>query len=107
MPSLREFFLRDTGNLIMPLKCIFPFLKLLLNEAVLCLFCFDRDVIPEIRAICMEELTVWMKLYSPVFLNDTYLKYIGWMMHDKVCFHNKVTGFYMQYYHHHAKTLLI
>ncbi|KAI4886085.1 hypothetical protein NFI96_030137, partial [Prochilodus magdalenae] len=42
-----------------------------------------RDVIPEIRAICMEELTVWMKLYSPVFLNDTYLKYIGWMMHDK------------------------
>uniref|UniRef100_A0AAR2L895 Cohesin subunit SA n=1 Tax=Pygocentrus nattereri TaxID=42514 RepID=A0AAR2L895_PYGNA len=42
-----------------------------------------RDVIPEIRAICMEELTVWMKLYSPVFLNDTYLKYVGWMMHDK------------------------
>uniref|UniRef100_A0A673KVG6 Cohesin subunit SA n=1 Tax=Sinocyclocheilus rhinocerous TaxID=307959 RepID=A0A673KVG6_9TELE len=29
-----------------------------------------RDVIPEIRAICMEELTV-------------YLKYVGWMMHDK------------------------
>ncbi|XP_066542125.1 cohesin subunit SA-2 isoform X2 [Hoplias malabaricus] len=42
-----------------------------------------RDVIPEIRAICMEELTVWMKLYSPVFLNDTYLKYVGWMLHDK------------------------
>ncbi|XP_062862249.1 cohesin subunit SA-2 isoform X2 [Trichomycterus rosablanca] len=42
-----------------------------------------RDVIPEIRAICIEELTVWMKLYSPVFLNDTYLKYVGWMMYDK------------------------
>ncbi|XP_052004193.1 cohesin subunit SA-2-like [Xyrauchen texanus] len=42
-----------------------------------------RDVIPEIRAICMEELTVWMKIYSSVFLNDSYLKYIGWMMHDK------------------------
>ncbi|XP_035378659.1 LOW QUALITY PROTEIN: cohesin subunit SA-2 [Electrophorus electricus] len=42
-----------------------------------------RDVIPEIRAICMEELTIWMKLYSPVFLNDTYLKYVGWMMYDK------------------------
>ncbi|XP_073701442.1 cohesin subunit SA-2 isoform X2 [Garra rufa] len=42
-----------------------------------------RDVIPEIRAICMEELTVWMKLYSSVFLNDSYLKYVGWMMHDK------------------------
>lgn len=46
---------------------------------------FGRDVIPEIRAICVEELTVWMKLYSAVFLNDTYLKYVGWMMHDKVC----------------------
>lgn len=43
-----------------------------------------RDVIPEIRAICMEELMVWMKLYSSVFLNDSYLKYVGWMMHDKV-----------------------
>ncbi|KAK3543866.1 hypothetical protein QTP70_030052 [Hemibagrus guttatus] len=42
-----------------------------------------RDVIPEIRAICIEELTVWMKLYSAVFLNDTCLKYVGWMMHDK------------------------
>ncbi|XP_039533123.1 cohesin subunit SA-2 [Pimephales promelas] len=42
-----------------------------------------RDVIPEIRAICMEELMVWMKLYSSVFLNDSYLKYVGWMMHDK------------------------
>uniref|UniRef100_A0A672PV14 Cohesin subunit SA n=1 Tax=Sinocyclocheilus grahami TaxID=75366 RepID=A0A672PV14_SINGR len=42
-----------------------------------------RDVIPEIRAICMEELTMWMKLYSSVFLNDSYLKYVGWMMHDK------------------------
>ncbi|KAK1797783.1 hypothetical protein P4O66_008134, partial [Electrophorus voltai] len=42
-----------------------------------------RDVIPEIRAICMEELTIWMKLYSPVFLNDTCLKYVGWMMYDK------------------------
>lgn len=48
------------------------------------LFCFGRDVIPEIRAICIEELTVWMKLYSAVFLNDTCLKYVGWMMHDKV-----------------------
>lgn len=43
-----------------------------------------RDVIPEIRAFCIEELMVWMKLYSSVFLNDSYLKYVGWMMHDKV-----------------------
>nr|XP_046261059.1 cohesin subunit SA-2 isoform X2 [Scatophagus argus] len=43
-----------------------------------------RDVLPEIRSICMEELGLWMKLYSSVFLNDSYLKYIGWMMYDKV-----------------------
>ncbi|XP_028291564.1 cohesin subunit SA-2 isoform X2 [Gouania willdenowi] len=43
-----------------------------------------RDVLPEIRSICMEELGLWMKLYSSLFLNDSYLKYIGWMMSDKV-----------------------
>uniref|UniRef100_A0A3Q1EI20 Cohesin subunit SA n=1 Tax=Acanthochromis polyacanthus TaxID=80966 RepID=A0A3Q1EI20_9TELE len=43
-----------------------------------------RDVLPEIRSICMEELGLWMKLYSSVFLNDSYLKYVGWMMHDKL-----------------------
>lgn len=25
-----------------------------------------------------------MKLYSSTFLNDSYLKYVGWMMYDKV-----------------------
>lgn len=43
-----------------------------------------RDVLPEIRSLCMEELGLWMKLYSSVFLNDSYLKYMGWMMHDKI-----------------------
>lgn len=42
-----------------------------------------RDVVPEIRSICMEELSAWMKNYTTVFLNDNYLKYMGWMMHDK------------------------
>lgn len=42
-----------------------------------------RDVLPEIRSICMEELGAWMKNYNTVFLNDNYLKYMGWMMHDK------------------------
>lgn len=32
----------------------------------------------------MEELGLWMKLYSSLFLTDSYLKYIGWMMYDKV-----------------------
>ncbi|MGH0175820.1 UNVERIFIED_CONTAM: hypothetical protein FKN15_071457 [Acipenser sinensis] len=33
-----------------------------------------RDVTPEIRANCMEEIGIWMKMYSPFFLNDSYLK---------------------------------
>ncbi|TRZ00970.1 hypothetical protein DNTS_021546 [Danionella cerebrum] len=43
-----------------------------------------RDAIAEIRAICIEEIGVWMKMYSDAFLNDSYLKYVGWTMHDKV-----------------------
>lgn len=42
------------------------------------------DAIAEIRAICIEEIGMWMKLYSDAFLNDSYLKYVGWTMHDKV-----------------------
>ncbi|XP_066477866.1 cohesin subunit SA-2-like isoform X2 [Tiliqua scincoides] len=42
-----------------------------------------RDVIPEIRAICIEEMGNWMKIHPDVFLNDSYLKYIGWMLYDK------------------------
>ncbi|NXQ86876.1 STAG3 protein, partial [Nyctibius grandis] len=42
-----------------------------------------RDVVPEIRAICMEELGTWMRSYAASFLTDGYLKYIGWSLHDK------------------------
>ncbi|XP_072497525.1 cohesin subunit SA-3 isoform X2 [Notamacropus eugenii] len=42
-----------------------------------------RDVLPEIRAICMEEIGIWMQNYSTSFLTDSYLKYIGWTLHDK------------------------
>ncbi|XP_021267561.1 cohesin subunit SA-2-like isoform X3 [Numida meleagris] len=42
-----------------------------------------RDVIPEIRATCIEEIGNWIKTYPDVFLNDSYLKYIGWMLYDK------------------------
>lgn len=45
---------------------------------------FFSDAIAEIRAVCIEEIGVWMKLYSDAFLNDSYLKYVGWTMHDKV-----------------------
>nr|DBA13736.1 TPA: hypothetical protein GDO54_017080 [Pyxicephalus adspersus] len=30
-----------------------------------------------------KEIGVWMKMYSDAFLNDSYLKYVGWTMHDK------------------------
>lgn len=43
-----------------------------------------RDAIAEIRAICIEEIGVWMKMYSDAFLNDSYLKYVGWTLHDRV-----------------------
>uniref|UniRef100_A0A8C4YD88 Cohesin subunit SA n=1 Tax=Gopherus evgoodei TaxID=1825980 RepID=A0A8C4YD88_9SAUR len=44
-----------------------------------------RDAIAEIRAVCIEEIGVWMKMYSDAFLNDSYLKYVGWTLHDRVC----------------------
>jgi len=43
-----------------------------------------RDVVPEIRAICMAEIGIWMKRFPQNFLDDSYLKYIGWTLHDKV-----------------------
>uniref|UniRef100_A0A2I3RLA1 SCD domain-containing protein n=1 Tax=Pan troglodytes TaxID=9598 RepID=A0A2I3RLA1_PANTR len=43
----------------------------------------SRDVLPEIRAICIEEIGCWMQSYSTSFLTDSYLKYIGWTLHDK------------------------
>ncbi|NWW89812.1 STAG2 protein, partial [Rhynochetos jubatus] len=41
------------------------------------------DVIPEIRATCVEEIGSWIKTYPDAFLNDSYLKYVGWMLYDK------------------------
>ncbi|KAG8430951.1 hypothetical protein GDO86_019672 [Hymenochirus boettgeri] len=41
------------------------------------------DTVTDIRAICMKEIGVWIKTYSQSFLNDSYLKYVGWNLHDK------------------------
>ncbi|KAM4700235.1 cohesin subunit SA-2-like [Discoglossus pictus] len=43
-----------------------------------------RDVVPEIRALCIEEIGIWMKMYPQIYLNDSCLKYIGWMLYDKM-----------------------
>ncbi|XP_068448835.1 cohesin subunit SA-1-like isoform X2 [Clinocottus analis] len=42
-----------------------------------------RDRLPEIRAICIEELGMWLKTNPADFLNDGCLKYLGWTLHDK------------------------
>uniref|UniRef100_A0A669PU07 Cohesin subunit SA n=1 Tax=Phasianus colchicus TaxID=9054 RepID=A0A669PU07_PHACC len=54
--------------------------------SVICWFFFfflTSDAIAEIRAVCIEEIGVWMKMYSDAFLNDSYLKYVGWTLHDR------------------------
>lgn len=56
---------------------------------------FSSDAIAEIRAICIEEIGVWMKMYSDAFLNDSYLKYVGWTLHDRVSY--SVPGFDRKY----------
>ena len=43
-----------------------------------------RDVCPEIRCVCIVEIGEWMKRCPVKFLDDTFLKYIGWTLHDKV-----------------------
>ena len=42
-----------------------------------------RDICPEIRVICMDEISVWMRTFPKVFLSDQYLKYVGWLLNDK------------------------
>lgn len=43
-----------------------------------------RDVVPDVRALCMEELGTWMCSFPASFLTDSHLKYLGWTLHDKV-----------------------
>ena len=51
-----------------------------------CIYTACRDTQPEIRSICVEEIGVWMKRYPAMFLDDSYLKYVGWTMYDRVSF---------------------
>ena len=45
---------------------------------------FRSDISSDIRVICVAELGCWIKLYPDLFLDNNYLKYIGWMLYDKV-----------------------
>lgn len=43
-----------------------------------------RDKLADIRVSCISELGVWMKINPEKFLDDSYLKYLGWTLYDKV-----------------------
>ncbi|KAJ3274774.1 hypothetical protein HDV01_001977 [Terramyces sp. JEL0728] len=43
-----------------------------------------RDVDPAIRQECVSELCAWAVKYSNMYLDAQYLRYIGWMLNDKV-----------------------
>lgn len=42
-----------------------------------------RDVCADIRCICINEIGQWMRKCPEKFLDDTFLKYIGWTLYDK------------------------
>jgi len=42
-----------------------------------------RDSNEHIRAMCLQSLARFSLQRPDIFLNDKYLKYFGWMMHDK------------------------
>ena len=43
-----------------------------------------RDCVPDIRAVCIQELGLWLRTDPESFLKDGYLKYLGWTLFDKV-----------------------
>lgn len=45
-----------------------------------------RDIDPNIRMSCIESLGSWILSYPSLFLQDLYLKYLGWTLNDKVSF---------------------
>jgi len=42
-----------------------------------------RDVIEDIRCLCMTQLGLWIIECPNLFLEDSYLKYLGWALSDK------------------------
>uniref|UniRef100_A0A7N0ULZ7 Cohesin subunit SA-3 n=1 Tax=Kalanchoe fedtschenkoi TaxID=63787 RepID=A0A7N0ULZ7_KALFE len=42
-----------------------------------------RDIDPNIRTTCIQSLGYWNLSYPSLFLQDRYLKYLGWTLNDK------------------------
>ena len=43
-----------------------------------------RDVVPDIRSISIHELGLWIVKLPSLYLEDSYLKYLGWTLYDRV-----------------------
>ncbi|KAJ3053350.1 hypothetical protein HK097_004488 [Rhizophlyctis rosea] len=43
-----------------------------------------RDINPVIRVECIRELGSWIEKFPDYYLDPTYLRYIGWLLSDKV-----------------------
>lgn len=53
-----------------------------------------RDIDPNIRMACIQSLGVWILSYPSFFLQDLYLKYLGWTLNDKVNFFNQIAMYF-------------
>ncbi|GJY36722.1 sister-chromatid cohesion protein 3 [Tanacetum coccineum] len=42
-----------------------------------------RDIDPDIRMSCIQSLGAWIVSYPSLFLQDLYLKYLGWALDNK------------------------
>ncbi|KAI9346421.1 hypothetical protein DFJ73DRAFT_837864 [Zopfochytrium polystomum] len=42
-----------------------------------------RDTDPLVRTECMRELGVWIMKFPDLYLDASYLRYVGWMLSDK------------------------
>ena len=46
--------------------------------------CYKRDIRPDIRTTGVIQLGEWMVQCKEEFVQDKYLKYLGWALYDKV-----------------------
>ena len=44
-----------------------------------------RDIDALLREKCVEKIHSWIMTYPEVFLDNAYLRYIGWSLSDKIC----------------------
>jgi hypothetical protein len=43
-----------------------------------------RDVDPNIRKDCIQEVGSWVETLPDIYMNPSVLRYLGWMLSDKV-----------------------